>query len=70
MDSCYSGTVCDLKWSFEYDANINKHVEIHYKTKKSVEKGSMMMFSGCDTQTSADIFNKDDRITKVHSRMH
>lgn len=62
MDSCNSGTVCDLEWSFEFDENTNKHIETHNSVIKSIENGSIIMFSGCkDTQTSADFFDSDDK---------
>lgn len=56
FDSCHSGTVCDLQWSFQYAGGnmfkriLNKAMEIPNK--------NIFMFSGCrDPQTSADTFD-------------
>lgn len=61
MSYNHSGTVCDLEWSFEYDANTDKHTGIHNQIFKSVQNDTLIMFSGCkDTQTSADFFDTAD----------
>ena len=62
MDSCNSGTVCDLEWSFEYDPNTDNHIQVQNKTIQSLQNENIVMFSGCkDTQTSADFFDTADR---------
>jgi uncharacterized caspase-like protein len=54
-DSCHSGTIFDLKWSFE-----NKNGTF-VKTKNNnqlIQNPNVFMFSGCkDTQTSADTYS-------------
>lgn len=56
FDSCNSGTVCDLQWSFEY-ANNN----VFKKTQNNsivVNGKQIFSFSGSkDTQTSADVYD-------------
>jgi hypothetical protein len=58
FDSCNSGTVCDLPWSFEY-----KNTGAYVKTKNNnvvVQNPNIYMLSGCkDNQTSADAYNND-----------
>ena len=62
MDSCNSGTVCDLEWSFEYDPNTDNHMQVQNKTVLSLQNENITMFSGCkDTQTSADFYDTADR---------
>ena len=55
FDSCYSGSVCDLPWSFEYiygntfSRNLVDRVKLTHP--------NIYMMSGCkDTQTSADVY--------------
>jgi hypothetical protein len=58
FDSCNSGTVCDLPWSFEY-----KNTGAYVKTKNNhvvIQNPNIYMLSGCkDNQTSADAYNND-----------
>ena len=58
FDSCNSGTVCDLPWSFEY-----KNSGAYLKTKNNnvvIQNPNIYMLSGCkDNQTSADAYNND-----------
>ena len=58
FDSCHSGTVCDLPWSFEY-----KNDKTCVRTKNNnvvIQNPNIYMFSGCkDNQTSADSYNND-----------
>jgi hypothetical protein len=56
FDSCHSGTVCDLQWSFQY-AGGNMFKRILNKATEIPNK-NIFMFSGCrDPQTSADTFD-------------
>jgi len=61
FDSCYSGTVCDLPWSFTYVSPNN-----FSKVKNNnmiISNPNIFMFSGCkDNQTSADTYSADDSI--------
>jgi hypothetical protein len=58
-DCCHSEAMFELPWSFEYIKDTDSIV----KTKRNSEvlqETHIFMFSGCkDTQTSADIFNKE-----------
>lgn len=58
FDSCHSGTMCDLPWSFEYK-NSNGYI----KTKNNnvvIQNPNIYMFSGCkDNQTSDDAYNNE-----------
>ena len=55
MDSCFSGTVCDLPWSHEYISGATFR-----RTKNNtaaISNSNIFMMSGSkDTQTSADIY--------------
>lgn len=55
FDSCYSGSVCDLPWSFEYlSGNTFSRSLVD---RVAVTHPNMYMMSGCkDTQTSADVY--------------
>lgn len=61
FDCCYSGTVCDLPWSFNYISPNN-----FSKVKNNnmiITNPNIFMFSGCkDNQTSADTYSADDKI--------
>lgn len=56
FDSCHSGTVCDLPWSFDYTSPTT-----YTRTKVDdvvIENPHIYMFSGCkDNQTSADTYS-------------
>jgi hypothetical protein len=60
FDSCNSGTICDLPWSFEY-----KNPSNYLKTKNNnvvIQNPNIYMLSGCkDNQTSADAYNNDSQ---------
>jgi hypothetical protein len=60
FDSCHSGTVCDLPWSFQYVSPTN-----WIKTKNNstiIQNPNIFMFSGCkDEQTSSDAYFKSDK---------
>jgi hypothetical protein len=60
FDSCHSGSVCDLPWSFQYVSPTN-----WIKTKNNsatINNPNIFMFSGCkDDQTSADAYFKSDK---------
>lgn len=58
FDSCHSGTVCDLPWSFEY-VNTSKYV-INKNNNVTVANPNIYMFSGCkDSQTSDDAYSNE-----------
>lgn len=58
MDSCHSGTICDLPWSFEY-----KNASGYIRTKNNnviIQNPNIYMFSGCkDNQTSDDAYSNE-----------
>ena len=56
FDSCYSGSVLDLKYQYIDSLNYNNFTE---NSKQLETKGNVFMISGCtDKQTSADsVFN-------------
>ena len=60
MDSCHSGTVCDLEWSFEYqNGSLFRRTQ---NNQKNIKNTNIAMFSGCkDSGTSADIYDTDDK---------
>ena len=63
FDSCHSGTVCDLPWSFQYISPTNT-----LKTKNNnitITNPNIFMFSGCkDDQKSVDVFIRNDATTQ------
>lgn len=60
FDSCYSGTVVDLPWSFIYQ-NPGSY-RIQQNNKNVLANTQMFMFSGCrDDQTSADTYSADQQ---------
>ncbi len=56
LDSCFSGTVLDLKYQYLDSLNYDNYTE---NSKQLETKGNVLMISGCnDKQTSADaVFN-------------
>jgi hypothetical protein len=56
FDSCFSGTVLDLKYQYLDSLNYDNYME---NSKQLETKGNVLMISGCnDNQTSADsVFN-------------
>ena len=60
FDSCHSGTVVDLPWSFIYQ-NPGSYT-IQQNNKNVLANMQMFMFSGCrDDQTSADTYSADQQ---------
>ena len=60
FDSCHSGTVVDLPWSFIYQ-NPGSY-RIQQNNKNVLANTQMFMFSGCrDDQTSADTYSADQQ---------
>ena len=60
FDSCHSGTVVDLPWSFIYQ-NPGSY-RIQQNNKNVLANTQMFMFSGCrDDQTSADTYSADQK---------
>jgi hypothetical protein len=60
LDSCYSGTGCDLQYSINYNKGaLSKNIN----NSKKLAATNIIMLSGCrDTQTSADAY---DRVAKL-----
>ena len=54
FDSCFSGSVLDLKYQYMDSLNYDKYIEL---SKQAKTNGNVVMISGCnDKQTSADAF--------------
>ena len=60
FDSCNSGTVCDLQWSFQYQ---NKDTYVRSQNNVfSIANPNIFMFSGCrDSQFSADSYSLEEQ---------
>jgi hypothetical protein len=59
FDSCHSGSVCDLQWSFEYN---NGNFIKTSNNNKIISNPNIFMFSGSkDVQTSADTYSSLNR---------
>ena len=59
LDSCHSGTGCDLEWSFEYTGNGFVRTQ---NNRATISNTQIFMISGCkDSQTSADIYDTTDK---------
>ena len=57
FDSCHSGSVCDLPWTFEYKFGDTFQRNMMYSSHL-LSNPNIFMFSGCkDSQTSADIYD-------------
>jgi hypothetical protein len=55
FDSCHSGSICDLQWSFEY---VNGSFSKTTASNKRIANSNIVSFSGCkDPQTSADAYS-------------
>jgi hypothetical protein len=60
FDSCNSGTVCDLQWSFEYVGGSS--FSRSQNNNLAISNKNIFMISGSkDTQTSADIYDTVDK---------
>ena len=56
FDSCHSGSMCDLQWSYEYR---NKGFTYNKTSNKVITNPNVICLSGCkDSQTAADAFSK------------
>jgi metacaspase-1 len=55
FDSCHNGSICDLKWGFEYN---NGTIIKSINSGKLATNPNIFVFSGCkDAQTSADAYS-------------
>jgi hypothetical protein len=56
FDSCHSGSICDMQWSYEVTGQTGKWIRTSNKAITS--NPNIFCFSGCkDTQTSADAYD-------------
>jgi hypothetical protein len=56
FDCCYSGTLCDLQWSFDYQ--YGNYFARTMNNENVIENQQIYMFSGCkERETSADVFD-------------
>jgi hypothetical protein len=56
LDSCYSGTGCDLQYSINYNGGVLSKIAAN--NAKPIANPNIIMLSGCrDTQTSADAYD-------------
>jgi hypothetical protein len=61
FDSCNSGSICDLKWSYEW-AKGNTFSRAQQNTVGVSNNPNIYCISGCkDTQTSADVYDTDQK---------
>lgn len=56
FDSCNSGTVCDLQWSFVYDGSMNSSIRMN-NTLFITNPNIYMFSSSTDTQFSLETYN-------------
>lgn len=62
MDSCHSGSVCDLEWTFEYLNGTRFNRTRNSENKRMIQNQNIVMLSGCkDSGTSADIYDPEDK---------
>jgi hypothetical protein len=56
FDCCYSGLICDLEWSFQFQSNLSfSRIQNNHLT---IANPNIFMMSGCkDNQTSAEAFD-------------
>lgn len=56
FDCCYSGLICDLEWSFQFQSNLSfSRIQNNHLT---ISNPNIFMMSGCkDNQTSAEAFD-------------
>jgi hypothetical protein len=60
FDSCHSGSICDLPFSFEYNINGNNFSRIQI-ARDIITNKNIFCISGCkDTQTSEDMYDTED----------
>jgi hypothetical protein len=60
FDSCHSGSMCDLQYSFDFTNNSFKRSVVENKV---MVNPNVFCFSGCkDNQTSADSFNPEQQL--------
>ena len=57
FDSCHSGSICDLQWSFEFNGvSFSKSLNVN----KTIANPNVFCLSGCkDAQTSADSYSNE-----------
>ena len=61
FDSCHSGTVCDLQWSFDYQ--YSNYFTRNMNHSNVIANPNIFMFSGCkDEQTSADVYDSESKM--------
>jgi hypothetical protein len=59
FDSCYSGSVCDLQYSINYQNGVYSQVVNPYR---AIANPNLIMMSGCrDNQTSADAYDNFEK---------
>lgn len=59
FDCCYSGTMCDLQWSFEHQ--YGNYFARTMNNENVIDNQQIYMFSGCkDRETSADVFDASE----------
>jgi len=60
FDSCHSGSVCDLQWSYQYT---NGSILKTMTTNKMITNPNVFCFSGCkDPETSADAYSVEKQM--------